>query len=631
MKGFPVRYIVFDTETHQGPTKMKGWKSEHILDFGMAKIYDPDRWGGPEPVYHPFRSQDEWMDLIRSVPLSSEKMFIFAHNLGFDLRTVGMMRGLSDGVLSLVPPEGMRNAARYKSPMFVADGSPTMMRLFRGDGQQFMLIDTFNWFPVKLARIAAWMGLEKGEDPGGDSTNDARWDYCAQDVEILDRALRKLWGWMQCLRFPHFAPTPASQARHFYRMRFERKRVIIPEDREPLMLDRMGYFGGMTEVFHLGRYNRACYHVDVNGLYPHVMRGNPYPCQVETHQGDPNIYTAPDEIDCKRSTAEVYLASPETGYPVRGSDATLYCRGRVRTILTGPELVEAKERGDISRLGRYTTYKVDRLFPQYVDMFWKMRKQSDRPGEGVIGHACKVMLNSLHGKFGQRDGEWLHAGRTESPGYYGSGKLQRPGRKDDIDARVIDGHMFHRERGQEHEDSFVPIAAWCAAYGRRYMADVVAMLGRDNVLYQVVDALIVTQDGFDMLHDADMIDTGRLGDFKLVEAYEWVRLDGVNQMEHSHGSKHAGIRLGSDVIADGVWRVEEWQTLQDSLTTGNVCSVGMRQVLRESSRDYSRRHVLADGRTVPWEIDNWHVSPEKQSERPVRNSEVRGEKQVGVE
>lgn len=599
---------------------MDGWKTEHKLVLGVAKVYDPDCYGDGSPVTLCFTEGREFRDHLRAMPLSSEKIWVFAHNIGFDMRIVGLMRGLSDGHFSLVPPAGMPNAGRYRDPLFVADGHPVMIRLFRDDGQQFLFVDTFNWFPVKLAKVGDWLGMPKGEDPGGREPTSDRWEYCGQDVEILDRALRRLWGWMQSMRITHFAMTPASQCRHLYKIRFERKRIVIPEDESRVKLDRLGYFGGTTEVYRHGRYEKQCYHIDVNGLYPHVMKGNKYPCEVIECQHDPHIYTEPDAIDPSCTTAEVYLVSPERAYPVRGIDGTYGVRGKVRTVLTGPELRDAIDRGDVSRVGRYTVYKMEDLFSTYVNMLWRMRTQASGAGDGLVAAVCKYLLNSLHGKLGQRDGEWRHVGRTETPGYYGGGRVQFPGQTADVDARVIDGHMFHRCRDGEHSGSFVPIAAWCSAYARRYMSEYIDMINPSNVLYQVIDALIVTQDGYDALHEAECIDTGRLGDFKTVDSYKWVDIWANNQMETDHTSVHSGVKSGSDAVADGVWRVEEWQGLADSLRQGHVCSVGMRTVLRESSRDYFRRCVLADGHTVPWEIDNWSLSPEVQ-----QRSSVRGE------
>src|SRR5207245_2864883 len=147
-----------------------------------------------------------------------------------------------------------------------------------------------------------------------------------------------------------------------------------------------------------------------------------------------------------------------------GLDGVTWCRGRVRTVLAGPELQRAWSLGHIDHVGRWTHYRLSDLFTSYVRWLWRLRTQAKARGDTAIEKVAKSLLNSLHGKFGQRDGEWQYAGRTETPRLYATGKEINGSTHEDVDIRILDGHRWWRGRDREHPRSFVPIAAWCSSY-----------------------------------------------------------------------------------------------------------------------------------------------------------------------
>lgn len=612
MRGYPNRYVVFDTEARLAESARPGWDIDQTWRLAVAKTYDPVVRDPKNPAVSWHGTADDLVAMLRMMPMDKEKIYIFAHNIGYDLRIMGWWRYVTAGVFRLSPPEGMPGGGRYKRPLIVMDGFPTILRFFRDDGQQFMLLDSFNWLPMSLARIGEAIGEPKGVMPDFDADDEVWYPYCERDVHVLDRALRRLWGWMQCMSLPDFQPTPASQARSIYRMRYEKKRIIRPAGPEPLWLDRHAYYGGFVEAFRLGRVDRLVYQVDVNGLYPKVMCDNHYPCEIKTHVLDPTHEPWTGQIDPREATAEVWLESPDTTYPVRCANGTYHVRGRVRTVLCGPELERAVSRGHVRFLGRHATFRMDMLFDKYVNTFWDLRRRARDRGDALIDRVCKSLLNALHGKFGQRDGEWQHRGRTESPGLYANGKVIGSMVHQDVEARVLDGHMFERARDQEHGDGFVPIAAWCASYARVYMEEMVDVVGRDHTLYQCVDSLLVTGDGLGSLQIAGILDTGELGHFKLEDTFEWVDIITLNQVSHSKGGKHSGIKSGSAVLAAGIWEVEEWEGFAAGVTAGNVSSVSTRKLPKRPSTRYCRRHVDVSGNTIPFSIENWSIPPEEQ-------------------
>lgn len=619
MAGYPSRYVVFDTETKAAPSGRKGWDIDQTLRLGCMKVRDPLATNDDQPRYADFKGSAEFFALLDLMPCGKEPIYIFAHNIGFDLRIVEWFRRIAEGHYSLFPPAGTPGAKRYANPLFVVDGSPTLIRCFRGDGQRIMLYDTFNWYQMSLAKIGESLGFTKGEMPPEDAPDHVWYDYCRRDVDVADKALRRLWGWLQTLRVTDWDPTPASQAMSLYRMRFEKKRIKRPEDKEVLKLDRWGYYGGRVECFRVGVCDQLTYQVDINGLYPRVMLDGLYPCEVLDYDHDGAGRKPPPDLGQLGTTAEVFLDSDEVPYPVRGLDGITWARGRIRTVLAGPELVKAWSLGHIDHVGRWTHYRLSDLFTSYTRWLWRLRTDAKSRGDTAIEKVAKSLLNSLHGKFGQRDGEWQYAGRTETPRLYATGKEINGSTHEDVDIRILDGHRWWRGRDREHPRSFVPIAAWCASYGRVYMDDLRAFVGPDDVLYQATDCLIVTEAGYRTLEAAELIHPDKLGFFKTEDIYRWIQIDAPNQISHDHGIKRSGLKTGATESEPGHWSVEQWSGFADDIFQGNVSRVSTRKTCVNMSKIDCKRLVLPSGSTEPHSIDNWSVTPETQLAMPIRH------------
>lgn len=615
MAGYPSRYVVLDTETTSSFSRRKPWDKEQSLRLGVAKVYDPIANPAVNPVYHGFKTADDFWRIINGMPKHKDKIYLFAHNIGFDLRIVEWFRRLAGDGLSLFPPAGSPGEHRYKNPLCIIDGHPIILRCFREDGQQIVCLDSINWYFVALREIGEWIDFPKGDMPEEGADDDAWFGYCQQDVDLLDRALRRLWGWLQCLRIPSFEATPAAQSMMIYRQRYEAKRIIRPTDPDVLKLDRHGYYAGLVECYRIGRIDRTLHQIDVTGLYPSVMLNNLYPCEIVDQR--PSVRTPPDRsgIDPRVSTAEVWLETKDRPYPVRCSNGTFWVTGKVRTVLCGPELERAWIAGDVRFVGAATVFRLDDLFSKFVNTFWGLRQRAKSRDDRMIDKTCKLLLNALHGKFGQRDGGWQYVGNSPRPGEFSAGKVIGPNITSDMDYRVIAGKQFVRVRDEEHDRGFVPIAAWTASYGRVRMAEWRDTAGPDEVIYQAVDSLIVTGDGLGQIQLAGAVDTGELGHFHHEMTYEWLHVHAVNQLDWPGGIKSSGLRRGSVPVADGIYESEEWEPLGGAVIGGNLSSVGTRKVLTRRSLRYGRRDIGADGRTVPFTIDNWNVSPDKMKDR----------------
>lgn len=617
MNGYPRRYIVLDTETKSESVSGKLPTQRLTFRLAVTLTVDPVTFGDDEPHYFETTVRDDLKYLLVGPKLSDDPIYIFAHNMGFDSRIAGIWNLVADGTLSLLPPSDTPKAGRYKEPLFVAEDYVFIVRLFRKDGQRFILLDTVQWLKKSLAKVGDEIRVPKLMQPDADAHDDVWMRYCRGDVDTLHSALLRLWGMLQRHGIEDWDYTPASLSRRFYRMRFERKRIRKPDDVQVLGLDRLGYYGGLLECFRVGPVDGPIYQVDVNSLYPHVMSQNPFPCEVLDYGDATKEDSPPDGFRPEDSTAEVWLSTDDHPYPVRGSDQTYYVSGSVRTVLCGPELSAAWRRGHVCRVGRWVRYRTEDLFSSWATYWRRSREHAQQRGDRFTDGILKNLMNSLHGKFGQQLGAWQWIGKLSPQGSYSSGRTYNRAFRRWMDTRCINGEHWERGESGEDPDSFVPVAAWTASYGREYMRWMIETAGPDNVLYIATDSLLTNSAGYHALNRCGMLDSREMGKFKTEGMHDRVAIWNVNQLDLGTSKRRSGVKLGSQEIEPGIWSVESWETCAAGVTSTGQDSVSITTMLLRPSLSYSRRMVLPSGWTEPWSIDCWSESPEAIASAPL--------------
>jgi hypothetical protein len=632
MNGFPRRYIILDTETHEDRVSAVPDIRELSLRLGVALVIDPDNPGGRSGLVKEFDTIDGFLSLILTMPAGKSPIYVFAHNMGFDSRIAGVWKLLSRRAKSLLPHPGSADERKYRKPLFIVDDFLFIMRTFRQDGQVFIWLDTVQWFRTSLAKVGMMTGVRKLSmpDPGDDDR--AWYDYCRGDVHALHAALKRLWCDLTKLDLRSFESTPAEWSRRHYRVMFESGRIVIPTDPADLVLDRLGYYGGYSDLYRAGPIDGPIYQIDINSLYPHVMGQNLYPCEVEARGDASGSDTLPADWDPPRTTAEVWLESPDRGYPVKFRDQNAWCAGRVRTVLCGPELAEAWRSGHVAHVGRWTQYRMADLFGDWARYWGAARAGAMARGDKFALHIIKIIMNCLHGKFGQQTGEWVHVGKGGIKGDYNSGARYVEETDTKVDTRVLDGQLWERRVEVEDDRAFVPIAAWTASYARMYMDWMMDLAGRENCYYIATDSLLVNDAGFSGISGAGIMDTSLMGHFKTELVADRVTLWNVNQLDLEVSEqwvqekqrsdatwvgpapgtlkRRSGVRRGSTEISPGIWSIESWESAARGVFYREQETVLVERILMQPLLSYSRRQVLPGGITSPWSIDCWSESPE---------------------
>lgn len=613
MADIPSRYIIFDTETNEHVITEKPRHVKLTFRLGVAKVVCNPHCPDQVVEYTNLVRADSLFDCIDGLPASKDKVWIFAHNLGFDIRIVGLFDHIASGRYTLLNPIPKKRSTAVDVPFIVLDDPPTIIRCFRPDGQELMFVDSWQWFNSPLAKIGAILGNPKGVIPALDAPDEEWYPYCQQDVDVLDDLMMRCFAWIRKNGYSSFHPTRAGQAKLIYTQKYEKKRIKYHNEPDIQAIERPSYFGGFTECFRVGDISGNVHQIDANSLYPSVMSNRWYPCEVINTSLDDSDNTGIVSRNPHRMIAEVYLNSRKNSYPVRCMEGAVFVRGKVRTVLAGPELKRAVRAGDVDHITNYVEYRMEPLFTDFVRDFYKMRMEAKEQGNEIFDYFYKLVMNSLYGKFGQLTAEWEFTGACDPGTVYSQGFSVNHETGDLEETRILAGSTYRRSTQVDHPKSFVAIASFVTSYAREHMREIRESLPPKSAYYQATDSLYVNDDAFEELGVRGLIDSKTLGRFKHEDSYTSFHIKNIHNLDKGSKKIRGSIKSKAVEVEPDVFQQESWENLLPGIKAGHTSEVNIVSVLKRMYHSYDRQAVDAEGWCTPHRIDNWKTPLEKQA------------------
>jgi hypothetical protein len=211
--------------------------------------------------------------------------------------------------------------------------------------------------------------------------------YLYSDCNLLYRTMHKfcdtLYGISPISRLGITLPSTATKV---FQTSFLRESISTPNDEGLRLALRSAYCGGRVEVFRQG-YHESVNVYDVNSLYPSVMASTKVPVSGNAIRsksvGECGVYL----VDFVQSQGVPILMVNGLGAK-RGTG--WYFANELRRLATV---------GTFTVLDGYTFQHCDTIFSDYVKTLYALR-MTDK--NGPLGNICKLLMNSLYGKFGQK-------------------------------------------------------------------------------------------------------------------------------------------------------------------------------------------------------------------------------------
>jgi len=577
----PRHFIFFDTETTQNVNPDKS--ISQLLKMGWACYY--------QRAYGRHREQIEWFYFESAVVFwqfvyrhteSKQRLWVISCNVAFDFTVV----------------EGFRFLHRegYKLKFFHNNGVSVIITVVKGN-KSIVFLDSMNWFTESLAETGKRIGIPKLSIDFDTCTQQELSTYCQNDVLIEFENFRKFISFLETNTISRLCYTKASTAMAAYLLRHYHTPIYIHNNAEAIKLERESYKGGRCECFYIGDLGNENYYIlDVNSLYPFVMRNALYPVKYVQIIYNLRNNDLAQIIQTKAVVGKVQIETDEPIYALK-HERTIFPIGKFETTLTTPELKYALEHNHIKEILGVVIYEQANIFTTYVDSMYRLRKDFKAKGIKEYDVLCKYLLNSLYGKFGQKAEQWVKIGNAPNEPdrviITLEGNSNRRGK-----IMFLLGEVFQVKGYGEAFNSFPAIAAHVTAYGRLYLWQLMQIAGQGNYFYCDTDSLIVNETG--LLNLQHLLDDTELGKLKIQEKGSHLIINGLKDYITDTKKVIKGIRKNAVQVSDTVYEQQLWPTFKGLLKSNNVNIYTVTNVVKHLSREYTKGIVDEKGIVSPF-------------------------------
>lgn len=580
----PETFIFVDVEAKM--TKLDDKRTDHSLRLGWAALchYTPED-GLQTSEWLEFDDPLPFWQWVFGVSEQHEQVYIVAHNIAYDARLLQ--------AFSILP-------ANSFAPDYCIMAERCAFFIFKSDEQKIHLLDNSNYWQVSLADLGREFGVAKGRVDFETATNEQISAYCKNDVSVLVTTWQFWLSFLDEHDLGDFAITAAGQAWNAYRHRFKPDEIGIHNSANAIELEREAYRGGRTEVFRIGSFSdETFYKLDVNGLYAHVMATDPYPqklFKVVIGRSPKELF---DLMEDRLAIADVIVETDRPYYPYRVKGESYFPIGTFRTQLTTPELRFALSEGHLKAIGEIALYESGDLFSDYIGFLTPLRQQYKASGDHGRSMICKLLRNSLYGKFAQRGYKQEILG--DAPLDEVSVRVWIvPDTGERIEDWTFGGKTVRQFKESESFDSFPAVSAHVSAYGREHMLGMLDLAGWENCLYMDTDSLIVTETGFQRLEG--VIDSLKLGHLKVEGVTEDLEIYAKKAYKFGDEEVLKGIKKRAKKTGDDTYRQTHFTTLNYSFRAGDLGSVQTYQVEKHLHHHVTNAIISKNGVVHPREM-----------------------------
>jgi len=584
----PTRILIFDTEAYRSePIDGVEFQSLrlgvcHFMQLEKGVNIVRDEWFN-------FTSGDELTGYIDFQTRKDKSLYVYAHNLKYDLQLSGLLTGLI--------------GLGYRPGLFVIEDPPTFMRLTRGR-KSIILVDTFNYWQYSLSKMGLQLSHEKLTMPSENAPINEWFTYCKRDVEVLGEYLLSFISFLIENDLAGIGLTLASQAFRTYRHKFMMQEIILHNRPEVLTLERSGYYGGRTDAFFIGHGPiQDYYKVDVNSMYPFVMKNNTYPVELIGYSEDIPVKRLDDLLENYYCLAQVEIDTKTPLYPFVQGQKLLFPTGIFETVIHHSEIIKAYRAGEITAIRKIAIYNRGDIFSSYVDFFYNLKIQSEIEGNQVLRQQSKIFLNALYGKFGQREIVSKITPYTGPERYDRlTGYSVELGQS--VEVNYLGNAIEVRYKGGESYYSSPVIAGSVTSNARVYLWELITAAGVENCYYVDTDSIILNRAGYDRL--AGYLDPVKLGSLKLEGVENHLLIKSVKDYEFGKEIKIKGVPKSAKLLSPDKWEYQQFRGGKTWLKEGLPVGVEVYTRTKERKTAYNKGLVLLDGRVIPFEFGRGH-------------------------
>lgn len=364
-----------------------------VIGIGFAWAVDNRRY------YRSFGNWPEWWEfyteLIKDNPDHKQLRRVYAHN------------GANFDWLSFLVWAHKEPAIGMDNLKYIFSGTSGVGADVRLNGITIRLRDSLRLLPQSLAKLSVTFDIPhkkisidilpeqlKRADPA------RYWNYLRNDTLAVQEIIKAFWDliYAKVGSIDELPMTLPALAIKLWRATLTAP-ILTTWNEEIKELERRAYTGGRSECYQVGSAPVMVY--DANSEYPAVMLSGEYPIsyrgyRTKRYRGKHGIYHI-------RYRQPNQLLKPvlrdETTHEFSYEGDGVYTKPEIDKLLSvGGEIVEV--------VSGYVYQVMGNPFSQFISRWWAERLNAQRTGDQALAYVCKILMNSLYGKFGQQEYGW---------------------------------------------------------------------------------------------------------------------------------------------------------------------------------------------------------------------------------
>jgi len=505
----PHEMVILDTETR---THAAADDEVHALRCWSAQLRrrhgrNPSRprrvaAGGDKP-----QQIAAWID---SLVKTSPTVWVYAHNLSFDL------------AVTRLPVHLAALGWAVTSHNLASDAPWAMMR--QGN-RTLRLADSHSVLPVGVAQLGELAGTPKLPLPTDEDPIEVWQERCESDVQITADALEQLMDWWdqgglghwsvtgprtgwnamrhRCVKRPGMAPIVHRGASGSSFVQHGDGHVVIDPDPAARKFERDTLYQGRREAWRVGVQAVGDYgEMDMRAAHLTVARELRLPCR----RG-----VAFDSLDVDSpylmganvaAIARVVVDTALPRYPLRVRGGIVHPVGRFETVLAGPELADARERGELVSVGAGYFYRLSYHMQPWADWLTGVLQEDGQDVPPAAMVAAKGWSRSVPGTWAARTSRVVLEGTSPVDGWSATHGIYA-GTGESCSIVHLNGRMQISLRDQEGDDSFPAVLSFIQSYVRVALNRAVDAVEPWRLVACSTDSVLV-----DMTGGAEQLGTG---------------------------------------------------------------------------------------------------------------------------
>lgn len=652
----PSSLMVVSTASYVVPDARMKNKQWHHLRMYVANAFRMERGEISREVNTSGNKHEAFWEDVHGRLDSKRPLWIFCHDLGKTMTLLQLWKRVIDKTYEFcqyheeIDEDGDEEQRSKWSGLAVLADPPSFIKMrLAGTTKTVVIVDLQNYFREPITTIAESLGIQGFIRPQPNCPEQVAADYCYQECQVIREAITSLIELVRTENLGRFSYTAPALSMAAYRSRFLRdsRTILVHGNETALNVERESYHTGAVHCWYIGQvlagqekdcelwpitkgiphFHGQVYHYDIQSFYPSLMRDHLFPSRLVKVLRNPSFDLVEESMREFAVIARCKLDCKTVGYPVTRFGKTNYAVGKLATSLAGPELQRALARSNVMAVHVLSLYEREPLFRDFAEFFLGQRAYYKSKGNLAFATVCKLIANSLYGKFAQWRNVWDDQPDMVPPFPLGEWFDQRPPTEEEIIEGLKNQTYASREQAeqslktvvyrsicwlaqvkghkQEHKDSCPAIASYLTAYGRERILALAQTAGIENCLYSDTDSLHVTAEGSDSLVAAGEVAPGTPGKLVLKDIYDWCEYRGPKDYTTSQGRVIAGVKEDAEVRPDGSFKQSKFQRLSSIIRGQQLDGVAEEGTTFKLPQHGYFAEIEPTGRTKPILIKDW--------------------------